>query len=116
MPETKSMNDPTQPICEKAMTFPDVIKDMSCNQTSFKATKSKFLFIGPGPKGRGFKVMFKLDKSTPQARELAAKEPERYKMGSSAGWVTVRFTSESPIPKYEYKWTYPRCCFKSKLQ
>ena len=99
------MNDPTQPICEKAMTFPDVIKGMSCNQTSFKATKSNFLFIGPGPKGQGFKAMFKLDKSAPQARELAAKEPARYKMGSSAGWVTVRFTAESPIPMVVWeKW------------
>ncbi len=108
------MNDPTEPIREKAMTFPDVVEGMSCNQASFKIAKSSFLFIGPGAKGQGYKAMFKLDKSAPQARELATKEPDRYQMGSSAGWATVRFTAENPIPKTVWeKWlkeSYSLCC------
>jgi hypothetical protein len=87
------------------MTFPDVIQGSSCNQMSFRVTKKKFLFIGPGAKGIGFKAMFKLDESIPQACELAAKEPERYQSGSSAGWVTVRFTTDNPIPESVWsKW------------
>jgi hypothetical protein len=31
----------------------------SCTQSAFKAGKGTFLFIGPGPKGLGFKAMFK---------------------------------------------------------
>ncbi len=91
------MKDPTLEICAKAMTFPEVEQGMSCNQSTFKATKTKFLFIGPGPKRQGYKAMFKLNKSIPQAQELAAKEPDRYQVGSS--YITVRFTAENPIPR-----------------
>ncbi len=93
------MTDPTRLICEKAMTYPGVVKGQSCNQMAFKTGKKNFLFIGPGAKGIGYKAMFKLDASANQARELAAKEPERYQMGASAGWATVRFTAEKPIPQ-----------------
>ena len=62
--------DPTDPIRRKAVTFPAVAKGTSCNQSSFKAGKGSFLFIGPGAKGQGFKAMFKLDRSIPMAREL----------------------------------------------
>jgi len=93
--------DPTEEICQKAMTYPEVVKGMSCNQASFKAkaAKRKFLFIGPGAKGIGFKAMFKLDDSAPQARKLAEKEPDRYNMGAGPGWVTVRFSADQPLPK-----------------
>lgn len=97
------MNNPTQVICDKAMTYPNVEKGTSCNQTSFKGSKTKLLFIGPGVKGIGFKAMFKLDKSIPQAQELAAKEPDRYQSPAKAGWVTIRFTAENPIPKTIWK-------------
>ncbi|MCO7223521.1 MmcQ/YjbR family DNA-binding protein [Pleionea sp. CnH1-48] len=93
------MSDPTKVICEQARAFPDVVEGMSCNQSSFKAKKSKFLFIGPGPKGKGYKAMFKLEQSIEQAQELATKEPERYKVGASGGWITVLFTEQKPIPK-----------------
>ena len=90
--------DPTDPIRRKAVTFPAVAKGTSCNQSSFKAGKGSFLFIGPGAKGQGFKAMFKLDRSIPMARELAAKDPGRFEVGSTA-WVTTRFTTEKPLPK-----------------
>ena len=67
--------DPTNAICVKAMSYPNVTQSMSCNQSSFKSKsgKSKFLFIGPGVRGQGFKAMFKLDGSFAQA----AKWPKR---------------------------------------
>ena len=90
--------DPTDPIRRKAVTFPAVAKGTACNQSSFKAGKGSFLFIGPGAKGQGFKAMFKLERFMPQARKLAAKEPDRFEVGSTA-WVTTRFTTEKPLPQ-----------------
>ena len=93
-----NLTDPTDPIRQKAVTFPGVAKGTSCNQSSFKAGSGTFLFIGPGPKGKGFKAMFKLRESMPQAKKLAQKDPDRFEVGST-GWVTTRFTSEKPLPK-----------------
>ncbi len=73
-------------------------KGTSCTQSAFKAGKGTFLFIGPGPKGQGFKAMFKLKASMPQALKLAAQDPTRFEVGST-GWVTARFTAEEPLPK-----------------
>ena len=91
-------SDPTDPIRKKAAAFPGVAKGTSCNQSSFKAGKGTFLFIGPGAKGQGFKAMFKLERSMPQAKELATRSPDRFEVGST-GWVTTRFTAEEPLPK-----------------
>jgi len=90
--------DPTEPIRKQAVTFPAVDKGASCNQSSFKAGKSAFLYIGPGAKGQGFKAMFKLERSRAQAEKLARKEPERFEVGSTS-WVTARFTADEPLPK-----------------
>jgi len=93
-----SVSDPTEEIRRKAAAFPAVAGGTSCNQTSFKAGKRAFLYIGPGAKGQGFKAMFKLDRSMVQARELASTEPARYEVGST-GWVTTRFTAQDPLPR-----------------
>ena len=93
-----SASDPTDQIRKKAVAFPEVAKGTSCNQSSFKAGRGAFLYIGPGPKGHGFKAMFKLKRSMPQAMQLATKHPERFEVGST-GWVTTRFTAEEPLPK-----------------
>ncbi len=98
------MNDPTQAICEAALKFDNVTTGASCNQKSFKAKKSNFLFIGPGAKGVGYKAMFKLDASVEEAKKMAAEEPSRYQIGSTK-WATVRFTEEAPVPeKIWRKW------------
>ena len=90
--------DPTDAIRRQAVTFPGVAKGTSCTQNAFKAGKGTFLFIGPGPKGQGFKAMFRLKASMPQALKLAAEDPTRFEVGST-GWVTARFTTEEPLPK-----------------
>ena len=96
--------DPTDAIRRQAMTFPGVAKGTSCTQSAFKTGKGTFLFIGPGPKGQGFKAMFKLKASMPQALKLAAQDPTRFEVGST-GWVTARFTAEKPLPKQIWgKW------------
>jgi hypothetical protein len=96
--------DQTDAIRRQAVTFPGVAKGTSCTQSAFKAGKGTFLFIGPGPKGRGFKAMFRLKASMPQALKLAAEDPNRFAVGST-GWVTARFTAEEPLPKRTWgKW------------
>ncbi len=92
------LDDPADPIRRRAVEFPAVAKGTSCNQSSFKAGRGAFLYIGPGRKGYGFKAMFKLERSMPHARELATTDPDRFEVGST-GWVTTRFTAEKPLPK-----------------
>lgn len=95
MPSSK---DPTDPIRKHAAKLAGVEPTTACNQSGFKVGKRAFLYIGPGAKGQGFKAMFKLERSIAQAEQLAAKEPDRYGVGSN-GWVSVRFTAEKPLAK-----------------
>ncbi len=91
-------SDPTYPIREKAAGFEEVLAGTSCNQSSFKTKKGSFLFIGPGAKGVGYKAMFKLTASMPQAQALAKEHPKHFEVGST-GWVTSRFSAEEPLSK-----------------
>jgi hypothetical protein len=96
--------DPTDAIRRQALAFPGVMTGKSCSQSAYKVGKGTFLFIGPGPKGQGFKAMFKLKFSMPEALNLAEQEPKRFEVGST-GWVTARFTAEEPMPKQIWeKW------------
>lgn len=90
--------DPTLEIREAASRMDDVVTGTSCNQSSFKTKRGSYLFIGPGAKGIGYKAMFKLKDSLPQAREMAAAHPKRFEVGNT-GWVTARFTLEEPLPQ-----------------
>lgn len=97
-----SKKDPTEPIRLKASRYSGVVEGTSCTQTSFKIGKQAFLYIGM--QGEQYKAMFKLQKSRPEADKLAAKEPDRYQVGSTA-WVTARFTADKPMPKKRWeKW------------
>jgi len=77
---------------ESCDVFPGVAKGTSYNQSSFKAGTGAFLYIGPGNKGKGFKAMFRLKRSMPQARKLTTTDPGRFEVGST-GWVATRFTA-----------------------
>ena len=90
--------DPTEALKNAAAAFPDVVEGLSCNQSSYKAGKKAFLYVGPGPKGVGYKAMFKLDESLEAAQSLAESEPDRFEIGVG-NWVTTRFSDERPLPK-----------------
>ncbi len=90
--------DPTKALRKVAAALPEAVEAMSCNQTSYKAGKKAFLYIGPGTKGVGYKAMFKLEASLGEAKSLAKSEPERYELGVG-NWVTTRFSAEDPLPK-----------------
>ncbi|MBE0643914.1 MAG: MmcQ/YjbR family DNA-binding protein [Bacteroidetes bacterium] len=90
--------DPTEAIRRKALSFPGVSEGASCTQSAFKVGKGSFLFIGPGPKGLGFKAIFKLKASMSEAEKLAGQHPARFEVGKT-GWVTARFTAEEPLPE-----------------
>ncbi|MEM1089203.1 MAG: hypothetical protein AAF552_03865 [Pseudomonadota bacterium] len=94
--------DPTEAIRTEAAGYSSAVTGKSCNQQSFKVGKGTFLFIGPGPKGQGYKAMFKLDQSMPQARELAEEAPQRFEVGKT-GWVTARFSADQPLPARLWK-------------
>ena len=91
-------NDPTGALRKAAAALPNVVEGTSCNQTSYKAGKKAFLYVGPGTKGIGYKAMFKLEVSLEQAKGLAKSEPERFELGVG-NWVTTRFSAETPLPK-----------------
>lgn len=90
--------DPTEALKKAAADLPDVVEGTSCNQTSFKVGKKACLYVGPGPKGIGYKAMFKLEASLEEAKDLAKSKPDRFVVGAG-NWVTTRFTAESPLAK-----------------
>ena len=61
--EMPGAKDPTKAIRKAAAALPNVVEGTSCNQTSYKAGKKAFLYVGPGTKGIGYKAMFKLEVS-----------------------------------------------------
>ncbi len=87
-------SDPTEPIRLKASRYPGVDEGTACTQSSFKAGKKAFLYVGE--QGGRYKAMFKLKASLPEATKLAKKDPDLYQVGS---WVTARFTAEKQMPK-----------------
>jgi hypothetical protein len=94
--------DPTEPMRLRASRYPGVDEGTACTQSSFKAGKKAFLFIGT--QGGRFKAMFKLKASMPEAAKLAQADPDAYQVGTT-GWVTARFTAEKPMPEKVWeKW------------
>ena len=89
-------SDPTAPIRRKAARYTGAVEGTSCTQTSFKVGKKAFLYVGP--QGDRFKAMFRLRESMDDAQKLAKAEPDRFETGST-GWVTARFSAETPMPK-----------------
>lgn len=96
--EMPRSQNPADAIKKAASTLPDVVEGTSCNQTSYKAGKKAFLYVGPGAKGIGFKAMFKLDALLHEAQDLAKSDSDRFIPGVG-NWVTTRFSAEQPLPK-----------------
>ncbi len=90
--------DPTKALMAAAAALPKVVEGTSCNQSSYKVGKRAFLYVGPGPKGVGYKAMFKLDASLAAAEEMSQSSPDRIEIGVG-NWVTARFSSDEPLPK-----------------
>lgn len=87
--------DPTEAIRIKASEYPEVDEGTACTQSSFKANKKAFLYIGE--QGGRYKAMFKLRDSIAEATTLSEQAPKDYEVGSN-GWVTARFSTEVPMP------------------
>jgi hypothetical protein len=92
--------DPTEPLRVAASEYPGVDQGTACTQSSFKAGKKAFLYVGE--QGGRSKAMFKLQASLDQAAELAKANPADVQVGSN-GWVTARFSAEKPMPKRLWK-------------
>ena len=78
-----SAKNPTKALMDAAAALPDVTSGESCNQTSFKVGKTAFLYVGPGAKGVGYKAMFKLDASIPDAKPLSSWRSTIYRTTSA---------------------------------
>ena len=77
----------TRTVRQAAMRHPDTEETIACQGTAvesrrFSVGKKAFLFVGKKS------VMVKLDESRAEAVDLAAKEPDRYRIGAT-GWATV---------------------------
>ncbi len=86
--------DPTEAMREAARGYDGVTEGESCSQSSFKAGKTAFFYVGP--QGGRFKAMFKLDKSMADAEAMAEQQPDSFEVGKN-GWVTARFSAEKPM-------------------
>lgn len=89
-----AVNHPLQALRKLALEHPDVEEGIACAGTAIekrtvKAHNRAFVFLGLSD------LMVKLDESLGDARELAAKSPERYHVGAH-GWVTARFDDAAP--------------------
>lgn len=94
--------DPTEPMRLQASRYPGVDEGTACTQSSFKAGKKAFLYVGM--QGGRYKAMFKLEKSMGEAQKLAKKDPDLFQaQKGSSGWVTARFTPEKPMPARLWK-------------
>jgi hypothetical protein len=91
-----------QTIRTIALAKPGVEEGVSCKGTSlerrtFTVSGKAFLFYGaPGAR-------LKLSASLPEARELAAKEPERFQAGAG-GWVKVSLEARAPSKSLLSRW------------
>ena len=93
---------PMQALRAVALRYPEVQEGTACKKSSFKARKKAFLFMGMDD--RSYNAMVKLRESLAEAAELAAREPDRYKVGAH-GWVTATFShDESPPPGLLDRW------------
>ncbi|MDF1800372.1 MAG: MmcQ/YjbR family DNA-binding protein [Planctomycetota bacterium] len=97
--------DPTEALRQRAAEYPGVDEGTACTQSSFKVRGKSFLFVGE--QGGRYKVMLKLGESLPEARELAAAQPDNFQAGGKGktAWVTLRFSAgDAPAAKLWRRW------------
>lgn len=85
-----------QTLRKFALRYPEAEEGIACKDTAlecsaFKARKKTFFFLGHTD------AKVKLGASLGEAAKLAAKEPDRYQVGSS-GWVSIKFGADAPPP------------------
>jgi hypothetical protein len=92
----------TKTLRATALRLPDTEEGVACEGTALekrtiKVRRKAFLFLGAAD------AMLKLGDSKVEAAKLAAKEPDRYKVGAT-GWVTVKFGDEPPPAGLLKRW------------
>ncbi|MEW5850193.1 MAG: hypothetical protein AB2A00_15500 [Myxococcota bacterium] len=88
------MSKTLQTLRKIALKLPDTTEGVACEGTAMerrtiKVRDKAFLFLGVTD------ALLKLGESLPEARKLAAKEPDRYRAGAG-GWVKLMFSESQP--------------------
>lgn len=90
-------------LLNAALALPETEEGIACAGTALekrtiKVRKKAFLFLSAKD------AMLKLSESLPVAEDLAAAEPERYKVGAH-GWTTITFGDGKSLPSAQHvKW------------
>jgi len=90
------MIDPIKNLRSMALRLPNTEEGIACEGTALEKRTIKtggkaFLFLGTSD------AMLKLGDSKDEARRLAARKPDLYKIGAT-GWATVRFGPDRNPP------------------
>jgi len=96
MSRARADDAPTQALRDIALRHPSATETIACKGTAiesrrFSVGSKAFLFVGPK------NVMVKLGASQDEAERLAAREPDRYRIGAS-GWATVTTGDDHALP------------------
>ncbi|MFQ5968548.1 MAG: MmcQ/YjbR family DNA-binding protein [Acidimicrobiia bacterium] len=81
---------------EHSLTYPETNEGDSCVKRAFKARNKGFVYLGETEDS--YNIILKLDESIPEAKALAAAEPDHYTIGNT-NWVTVNFPADEIPPK-----------------
>lgn len=92
---------PAEVLRQAAMQYPEAVAGIACAGTTLekqtiKVRNKAFLFLGAND------AMLKLSDSLTVATELAATEPNRFKVGAH-GWVTITFVEGQSPPNAPLK-------------
>lgn len=85
-----------------ALAYPETDEGVACQGTSLerrtiRVKKKVFLFLGAED------AMLKLQSSLPEAEQLAAGDPDQYKVGAH-GWVSIKWPGKKPPVQRLTRW------------
>jgi len=100
--KTSTESQPIQALRTFALRYPETEEGVACEGTAIesrtiKARNKAFLFMGAAG------IRLKLRESLAEAAKLAAKQPDRYKVGAN-GWVLVTLGDQSSPHGLLEKW------------